>query len=438
MGNFFDVEFMNNSCFTPLNLVETKTDIGNETVDTASTPISSNDSEKTLEEKLKEISNRLEDLRNLQLLNQLDIINLKNQIEQSKLVTTGMSPEDEARLKRLIELSQGGKELDKIRKVSIELQNLKEIIEKKDMGSPKTSSDKIKKEIFEIESRLARLELKPSIKQASPQKDVAIDEKKEIINIQTSLEGLSRRINALETSPIKSKELQLPKIFVKTPQEKMTVQSLVSEMASIKRYLDILTKRVDLLKPSTLSDSATEVVPQNFKTKLDELNRKINSLSKKPLKPINIKSGKLPKGDIDNVIEEIDKMHDEIDHALKVTKMGEIEKMIKRNINVENRLKKLVSEIQGIELIHPLKEYKKEVDPDIKKRIGSLENKLKNVLEKSKPLGEREKISHMEKRIKRLEEEILLFKGKLKEQKLIRKKMIKEIRHKVIKLSKTY
>ncbi|MBU0898679.1 MAG: hypothetical protein KJ613_02580 [Nanoarchaeota archaeon] len=451
MDNFFNTMVMDDMS-VPLNLATPdSTDSNNKPADESEElvyePTQSKNPDETMDDKIKDIRDRLEELRNFQLLNQLDIINLKNQIEAKKLFTTGMTIEDEARLTNLIKMSQSAKELDKIRKIAIELQTLKDTIKKENVGGPQIASESIKKELAAIKQKLLTLEKRPSIKQASSENPVSESDKSDIIAIKDSLFELTNRIKSLESRPSKTAAsipaLKPLEISIKTPADKMSVQSLLSEMNTVKRYLDILTKRVDAVNTVSARTEGSDVatVPRNFAVRLDELNRKIDELSRKPLKQIGkgkIVRGKISTDQLQGLVNEINQMHDEIDHVIKSTRIDEIEKMIKNNKGVERRLGNLVSEIHGIELIHPLRKYKKETDPGVKKKIASLEKKIKNISEKSKPLKENEKIKHMEKKIEHLEDEVMKFKKALDGQKLMRKKIVKQIKNKVIRLSRTY
>ena len=425
--------------------------IANETEDNTnfSNPENSGNNEDTtkkkslgIEDKLKEIEESLEELRNLQLLNQLDIINLKNQIDTKKFVTTGLSQEDEIRLKSLVKLAQDSKELEKIRRVNTELQTLKEFINQSNIGGQQAVLSSIKKEFSSIEERLENIERKPSIQQASPEKQVSSDVEGELFSIKNSLGELARKVNMLESKP--AKVVQMPTVIQKTQadtaQERMTIQSLTSEIGSIKDYMNMLTKRIDSIAvKSSQKEEKTIYVPDEFKTRLDELNRKINDLSNKPIQPIQttkIVKSSIPKEQLQNIVDRIEKMHSEMEHIVNSTKIDEIEKMIQRNKSIESRLKTLSNEIHGIELIHPLETEKREIDPEIKRKFSALENRIKAIKEKTKPMKENEKIDHMEKKIETLEDEVNVLKTILNEQKLLRKKMLQQIKKKIIKLSK--
>ncbi|MFH1444927.1 MAG: hypothetical protein ABIF08_00400 [Nanoarchaeota archaeon] len=441
MENLFSESFLNNPDFMLTNLAD-DSDIDNVNDTDNETNVFSKDKVKTTEDRLKEINEKLEELRNLQLLNQLDVINLKNQIEVKRLVTTGMSQLDQTRLSNLIKLSKDSKELEKIRIIAIELQNLKDIVNKKNVGGAKTNLDSVEKEIDIIEKRLNNLETKPSIKHSSPRKDVHVEAKTEAIDIKNSLNMLTERISKLETD-ISSKRppnLKPVTLSIDSPNDKMKVNSLLSEMGSLKGHLDILTQKVNAMKPSIITKEEVSV-PTTFQNKIEELNEKINALSKGSrvvLKPLKMKSKNVSENELRDIISKVDDMHDEINQVLKITKLDEVEKMIKRNREIEKRLKKLIAEMHGIKLIHPLKEYKKEPDAELKKNIKKLEKKIHDVLKKSKPLKESAKIKHMENKINHLEDEVENFKKSFKKQKIVRKKMVSGLRKKIIKLSRTY
>ncbi len=108
----------------------------------------------SLEEKLNTIMSKLTELEDLQLVNKLDIINLKNEIEKLKLTTSVPSPET---IEKIRELGKFAEHVGEFR----ELKNLADNMDKIMAEIKKTSSGGLEdmiKVVDDIDKRVRKIE----------------------------------------------------------------------------------------------------------------------------------------------------------------------------------------------------------------------------------------------------------------------------------------
>lgn len=83
-----------------------------------------------LEEKLTTLADQLEELKDLELVNKLDIVNLKNEIEQLKYTVLSISPETDKRIRELVELSKNIETLQQIKSLKDDVNGMKYQLQK--------------------------------------------------------------------------------------------------------------------------------------------------------------------------------------------------------------------------------------------------------------------------------------------------------------------
>lgn len=115
----------------------------------------------SLEERLNTLSSKLTELEDLQLVDKLDIINLKNELEQLKLTTSVPSPET---LQRVKELGKIVENVEEFKKLADMAKNMDKIMAGIKEASPEGLEDMIRV-VDDIDRRLRKLEASaPGIK----------------------------------------------------------------------------------------------------------------------------------------------------------------------------------------------------------------------------------------------------------------------------------
>jgi len=175
-----------------------------------------------IEEKFKVIESKLAEMNDLQIVNKLDIINLKNSIEKLKLGEIELAP----------------------------------------TGEKKPASSNVQNDIVKLSKRLALIEKRGGIKPMPPPPRVIPKE------IKSEMISLSKRLGALESKPTAT--LAKPET---TPATQLTrIDKLENELASI-------SNRISELKPVKIPEGVKDI--DVHKTDIDQLKSDIEILKNK-------------------------------------------------------------------------------------------------------------------------------------------------------------
>lgn len=185
--------------------------------------------ETTLEESLKVLRDQLEEMKDTQTVNKLDIINLSNEVDSLKLTSSKVTPETE---KKIEEITQIAKKLEKFKKVDNLVKDI-ENLKKKSFGSSKAGYSATK----------------------------------ELVGIDNKINSLEQSVNVLETKLSSMKPIRIP--------EKMKdldkYSEMMSEVADKIDTLDAKIAQVDNLKRNIDNFEPTESKPRSGKITISEV-----------------------------------------------------------------------------------------------------------------------------------------------------------------------
>lgn len=271
---------------------------------------------------LKAISDKLAELEDMQLVNKLDIINVKNELDRASL-SGGPSIEEMDKISELRQLVEKSDRLKKAERFSSEIDEIKaqfEKMKKGDSAGLRRDFDAIAKEFEELKKRLTSQGAKGATAKLSPVP-------------KSDLEELRRRIGKLESAHPASIDLELPeelreeisKISGKVSAlEKAgstgrmeNVEELSGRMESILKAINEQKERIDGIE-SSLSAPAppgkapkAADVPAAVDFRLDRLEKKLSDMYSRNKDP----GPKAPSGDgmMDELSRELFSMKARID-----------------------------------------------------------------------------------------------------------------------------
>jgi DNA repair exonuclease SbcCD ATPase subunit len=183
------------------------------------------ENEKPESDVLKSIRDRLAELEDLQLVNKLDIINVKNELDKASL-TGGPSPETSEKVEELSRLVEKSENLKKAEKMVGELEKLRSEFGKgrpAEPGKARADLDAITREIKDLREKVRGIERRV------PGKGKVDD---------SALEELRERISRLESA--KPHEIKTPRAGIpRNIAERMDeIKDISSEIESLRRQLE--------------------------------------------------------------------------------------------------------------------------------------------------------------------------------------------------------
>ncbi|MBU0530448.1 MAG: hypothetical protein KKC05_02140 [Nanoarchaeota archaeon] len=260
--------------------------------------------DKTTEEMLKVLKDQIEEIKDTQTVNKLDIINLNNDIHNIKLTSSKITPETEQSIRDISSITQKLDKFKKIDKIVEDIDNLK----KKSLGTTSPGYTATK-EISAIDSKVNQLEQSINIlnTKISSMRQVRIPEGMEDIQRYAELiRGAAERIQNLE-----SKISELDMIKNRIDQQESTISNLSSAapapakgnitMSQVKGLEDFMYDKFnemgDLLKEGMDSNSSS----------IKELQTEIVSI-KNQLGNVRNVEDKLKNSDLEEIKREFEKM----------------------------------------------------------------------------------------------------------------------------------
>ena len=262
-------------------------------------------------ELLKAIKDKLSELEDMQLVNKLDIINMKNELDRISL-TSAPSSETLEKLTQLAKIAEKADVLKKVEKSQAELEKLKSELEKvtpADIQSMKMELEKLRKKMSGMETAPPRAEA------ATGTKDM-VDIKMEIGSIRSvldsykglapSLEKFKARIEAIErslTSQAAAKPAMIPQNL------KAEIDSVSKDVESLKSILD--DQRARISKAGAAKQSGA--VPADVSKRVDKIESSVSSLDsllgelKKEVRVIGALKGQPGSSDVKKMILDLEK-----------------------------------------------------------------------------------------------------------------------------------
>jgi hypothetical protein len=376
----------------------------------------------TAQELLKSIRDKLSDLEDMQLVNKLDIINMKNELDRVSL-TSAPSPETTEKIAELAKMAEKSDKLKKLESAYSDIEKMKSDLEKAkpaDSQSVRAEMDMVKKKLSELESGAKPGELPPA------GSDEIKKMKKEIGNIKSQLESrggegevpgdLQERLDAIEKSlsaaraakpsGIDSKQLQeilerIEKVESRKPSagRKVTSPDVKAEIAAIGERIAELEKR----------KTPAPVQPRIAPKQIQELIARMEGLESR--KPVKVVRGVPPatKAEIQALEEKVAKLEkkrprapapkvpDNVLAELKA-KAKDIQNISAKTDSIRSLLDEQKAKISRLE-----SEKKKPgapAPPDILKRLDGMEVSLERFdLLKSELVKEQREISELKREI---------------------------------------
>jgi len=257
------------------------------------------DEKDSASELFKAIRDKLAELEDMQLVNKLDIINMKNQMDRISITSTS-SPESEEKLSDLNKLVEKVGDLKRFDKAFSDIEKMKSSMERAKLGDIiplKSEIDILRRKITELESAPAQLA------RGAKAPDVSAL-KRELSGLRSELESSKARMEQLEKRPRAAPSAKLPEARPGGLDElKKRLEKLESIrpgpaaakpeiLGGIKEKLEELGMKVSRLESSKPTAApAKAAVPEDFRNRLAEIGRKVEKLEgmkapkARPVKP---------------------------------------------------------------------------------------------------------------------------------------------------------
>ena len=286
-------------------------------------------------ELLKAVYDKLAELEDLQLVNKLDIINMKNELDKASL-TGGPSPELADKLAELAKIAEKSENIKKAGELVEQLQKLKEELTGKapaDSSAAQARLDTIASEIQKLKGKISSLEKRPAA--SPPRKGGGLED---MVKRIKKLETIRPHEADLEVPPDIRNELtelrkkvdaigNLPKSVPKNILERMKdIGSLSSEIERLRRELDA--------QKSAMKSIKQPAEPDEIKERIEMLEAAVGSGKKQA-------EAHVPKG-LDKKIERLEKRLEKLQEMLGKKGSSETKDMLEKKIErLEKRLEKL-------------------------------------------------------------------------------------------------
>lgn len=346
--------------------------------------------------RLKNIEEKISAIKDMQNILELDVINLKNEIEKIKLVSPTPIPSDIE--KRIVELEHIAKDVETFKKWAQTIDEVKFLrskvmeLEKKKETTPSAETKPSESEIQELKKQIAELRssmlLKPGAKLSTGVLRKAIEENRRVIESMkgaTSLEkmgvsDLNKLKNIVEEN---AKSIEALKSIVRAKHH----TEVAPEAEELKKMIEENKKAMEELKNSVSKISPP--VSSSLNARITELMEMVES-NRKSIEDLKVRvvkaEGKAGAGVSERVKDDIEELRE-----LLYSKLGdmhaktgdvrtqELKKMVIENRKAMEKLKEKVHATRtkkGIEFPLPLKE-----------RIEELEKRVEAISKGAKELG---------------------------------------------------
>lgn len=220
------------------------------------------ESEKPESDVLKAIHDKLMELEDLQLVNKLDIINMKNELDKASL-TGGPSHETTEQAEELARLIEKSDNLKKGEKLVKELEELKSTLGKGrllDAGKARANLDAITGEIGILKEKVSGLERKRGVAPSGKIDDTGLDE-------------LRKRITKLESAKPEEPDLEAP---TKTRKDVAEIKKTLSDLGKFPKA-GIPKNIIDRI--SDIENISSDI--ESLRSQLDKQETIVSSLEKK-------------------------------------------------------------------------------------------------------------------------------------------------------------
>ncbi len=245
------------------------------------------ENEKQESDVLKAIHDKLTELEDLQLVNKLDIINVKNELDRTSL-TGGASHETNEQSEELAEKSEN---LQKAEKLVKELEELKSAFKKgklPDAGKSSVNLDAVTGEIEALKEKVGGLEKRRGVTPSGKIPDASLDEmRKRIDRLESAKPSESKTAMPADlrddVAEIKEKISGLEKL-PKMEGTPANVLEKISEIEEISSDIESLRSQLDeqktLLSSLEKRKPSAGAVPNDLEEKINRMEEEISGLEK--------------------------------------------------------------------------------------------------------------------------------------------------------------
>ncbi len=208
------------------------------------------DDNNVTKEKINSIQDKLSEIKDLQLVNKLDIMNLKNEIEKLQFNILSLPPETVKKIQDLVKLSGETKEFEKLKSISNEFDNIKKRLQKVES----LKLDEFKTRISAIDQRLDEKykridELVTSLGDLPKVTKMLSEQGKyeKILNeIRSRLDLNNQRLSKLESKKDISEELSYQKSQIMAQIQELSSKLItLSEEVKTPKSLDEIKNRIN-------------------------------------------------------------------------------------------------------------------------------------------------------------------------------------------------
>lgn len=329
-------------------------------------------------ELLKAVYDKLAELEDLQLVNKLDIINMKNELDKASL-TGGPSPELADKLAELAKIAEKSENIKKAGELVEQLQKLKEELTGKapaDSSAAQARLDTIASEIQKLKGKISSLEKRPAA--SPPRKGGGLED---MVKRIKKLETIRPHEADLEVPPDIRNELtelrkkvdaigNLPKSVPKNILERMKdIGSLSSEIERLRRELDA--------QKSAMKSIKQPAEPDEIKERIEMLEAAVGSGKKQA-------EAHVPKG-LDKKIERLEKRLEKLQERQEKKESGSVDEAKSMLESLKTQVMEQGKELLDIKADKSGTQNLEDIDnmrldlEEMKARIGEIEEKAARI-----------------------------------------------------------
>lgn len=236
------------------------------------------DEEITTQEKLKIVQDQIEEMKDTQTVNKLDIINLNNEVDSLKLTSNQLTPETQKKMEEIIKITQ---KVDKFKKLDDLVKDVSDI-KRKGIGSPSKPGYTATKEMTGLQVKLNQLEQSMNILETklSSLKPVRIPESAPTETNQEELQEIYDKLEKLEarSADVISLKQKLSEIQTSPSAPAPSGKITISQVNGLEDFMySKFREMTDLIKDG-IDRNAKSI--QMLQDQLEIINRKFEELDR--------------------------------------------------------------------------------------------------------------------------------------------------------------
>ncbi len=294
--------------------------------------------------RIKALEDKLSELEDYQLLNKLDVIAIKEQIEHMEMMTSALTPETQQRLAWVEQITKSDK-FQSIEKLIDEVHNIEATLEQAKTGLSVDQIENLKNEVAKKVSQDVSV-LKQKLESA-PMGKIAVATQFDASGLQRDIDNLKSKVSTPAPSfDASGLETEIENIKSKIA----SLESLKSTNdSSINRRLSDIQNRFDTT-PQSLTQADREAMLQEFDAKLQATSNKIYAEIRSSLQSSGNATNdglRMDKAAIDDLRKLMDSAKDDIETELNA-KFSDLETRIKPMESYPEFRNELKAEVEKI------------------------------------------------------------------------------------------